>query len=69
MSRNEARDILVSRLAGAPNLEHYKEWLDRQPDYVLINLAEGRQVHGAATVSSEASNTATRRTAALAANL
>ncbi len=45
MNRFDAIAILSARLADAPNYADYTAWLSRQPDEILIALAEGCQVH------------------------
>ncbi len=44
MTRTEAIRTLASRLSGAPNAEHYGQWLVQQPDWLLIALASGKPV-------------------------
>lgn len=45
MSRAEAYEILTARMEGAPSFNDYVDWLIRQPDWVLIALAQGEPVH------------------------
>lgn len=52
MNRAEAEAILLARMAGAPNLEDYRAWLARQPEDVVLDLAQSRSVNIAPLIQS-----------------
>ena len=44
MSYDAAFQLLKSRLRGAPNWVDYQLWLTRQPEAIVIALANGERV-------------------------